>query len=317
MDDTDAVTEGLGHQTAGNVIDGSGGDLNAAGADTKGADGAVVTGVRTGAEADGGSLTAVSGATLIHGTYGDLTISPGGGYTYKLTTASIPTNVDHETFTYQLTDGDGDTDTAQIVIALNQDQNVPNVGGDTSKVFEDGLADGVQHGANSETDTTGSFVINPHGENYTLTLNSTVVDLVGDTVDTGKGILTITSISVPDGSGNITFGYSYTLSAALTHTGQGEINDITDTITMNITDATGDSDERRARSSCRLSMTCRSPRTTPTASPRASAMPPPATSMTRPGRARATWPTISARTSRRRARKSPARASAPKAAAAR
>ena len=54
--------------------------------------------------------------------------------------------------------------------------------------------------------------------------------------------LTITSVSAPDAGGVVTYGYSYTLSAALTHTGQGEINAILDTITMSVTDATGDTD---------------------------------------------------------------------------
>ena len=40
----------------------------------------------------------------------------------------------------------------------------------------------------------------------------------------------------------MTYGYSYTLNAAQTHTGQGEVNPLSDTITMAVTDATGDSD---------------------------------------------------------------------------
>jgi VCBS repeat-containing protein len=54
-------------------------------------------------------------------------------------------------------------------------------------------------------------------------------------------VLTITAISAPVG-GVVTYSYSYTLTAALAHTGQGEINALTDTITMTVTDATGDTD---------------------------------------------------------------------------
>ncbi len=61
---------------------------------------------------------------------------------------------------------------------------------------------------------------------------------MNDTVTTSKGLLTITSISAPDAGGVVTYGYSYTLSGNLFHTGQGEVNPLTDTITMAVTDAT-------------------------------------------------------------------------------
>ncbi|GLV25702.1 VCBS domain-containing protein [Sphingobium sp. Cam5-1] len=254
VNDADSVTEGLGNKADGNVFTGVGGtDANSTDgtADTIGADGAApggaVTGARVGTEAGGGALTGVSAAgTTISGTYGDLLIKSDGSYTYTLKTASIPAGVTSETFTYQIKDGDGDTDLAQLVISLNQDGRVPDVTGDTSTVYEDGLADGLQHGAASETDTTGQFTVNANGESYTLTLdgdaNPMTITAVGDQVVTSKGVLTITSISAPDVNGVVTYGYSYTLDHALTHSGQGEINPLTDTISMTVTDATGDSD---------------------------------------------------------------------------
>ena len=69
-----------------------------------------------------------------------------------------------------------------------------------------------------------------------------MITAIGQSVTTTKGVLTITAISAPDEGGVVTYGYSYTLSAALTHTGQGEINPLSDTITLSVTDATGDSD---------------------------------------------------------------------------
>ncbi|WP_443018536.1 MULTISPECIES: beta strand repeat-containing protein, partial [unclassified Sphingobium] len=253
--DADSVTEGLGNKADGNVFSGVGGtDANPTDgtADTIGADGAApggaVTGARVGTEAGGGALTVVSAAgTVISGTYGDLLIKADGSYTYTLKTASIPAGVGSETFTYQIKDGDGDTDLAQLVISLNQDGRVPDVTGDTSTVYEDGLADGAQHGATSETDTSGQFTVNANGESYTLTLDGDLnpaqtITAVGQQVVTSKGVLTITSISAPDVNGIVTYGYSYTLAHALTHSGQGEINPLTDTISMTVTDATGDSD---------------------------------------------------------------------------
>ena len=43
-----------------------------------------VDGARTGTEAGGGTLTSVSGATSIAGTYGTLVINPDGTYTYTV-----------------------------------------------------------------------------------------------------------------------------------------------------------------------------------------------------------------------------------------
>ncbi|MCX5819878.1 MAG: retention module-containing protein [Deltaproteobacteria bacterium] len=249
--DVDSVTEGLGHQATGNVFAGGTDALDSnttdGVADNIGADGphtgGAVTAAYFGLEANAGTatFTEVSTAAMIHGTYGDLVINPDGTYTYTLTTASIPTDVTSETFTYQITDGDGDTDLAQLVITLDQDANIPDVTGSTGTVYEDGLADGVQHGATSET-TTGTFTVDGNNEGYTLTLNGTTITAVGNTVNTGTGVLGITSISAPDAGGVVTYGYQYTLSAPLTHTGQGEVNPLTDTIAMSVTNATGGSD---------------------------------------------------------------------------
>jgi len=244
--DANSVTEGLGHSTGGNVF-GAAGASAGDDADTIGADGAAAGGAVTrayfGLEANAGSAsyTTISGATVIAGTYGDLTLNPDGTYSYTLKTASIPAGVTNETFTYEIKDGDGDTDLAQLVIGLTQDQNVPETTGSVATVYEDGLADGVQHGAASETQT-GTFTVDGNNEGYTLQLNGQTISAVNDTVTTSMGVLEITSISAPDAGGVVTYGYSYTLSAALTHTGQGEVNPLSDTITMSVTDATGDSD---------------------------------------------------------------------------
>ncbi len=247
--DANSVTEGLGNATSGNVF-GPSGESAGDDADTIGSDGAAVggavTGARTGTEAGGGPLTAIAaGGTTIAGTYGDLKLNPNGTYTYTLKTALIPIGVTSETFTYEIEDGDGDTDLAELVIALNQDTQIPDTAGSMATVYEDGLADGVQHGATSET-ATGSFTVDANDENYTLTLTGDLggpesITAVGDTVTTSKGVLTITSISEPV-SGVVTYGYSYTLTAPLTHSGQGEIDPLSDTLTMAVTDATGDSD---------------------------------------------------------------------------
>ncbi|RWG53204.1 MAG: hypothetical protein EOQ65_30725, partial [Mesorhizobium sp.] len=79
--DTDAVPAGSFASIGGNVMTGAGSDGNAAGADTKGADGATVVGVAAGnTNADLDSAATVG--SVIQGTYGKLTLNADGSYTY-------------------------------------------------------------------------------------------------------------------------------------------------------------------------------------------------------------------------------------------
>ena len=114
--DTDDV--GTGNTATGNVMtdasagDGADTDVNAA--DTPGADGALVTHVKS--DNPGGSPRPRFGASVtINGQYGTLTLEADGDYTYTRTSSSAGTDV----FTYTLTDGDGDTDTATLTVALD------------------------------------------------------------------------------------------------------------------------------------------------------------------------------------------------------
>ncbi|MEQ8312335.1 MAG: Ig-like domain-containing protein, partial [Sphingopyxis sp.] len=105
-DDADSVTEDGPLTADGNVLRGlGGGDANATDgvADTQGADGASVTALA------GGSV----GAPLA-GAYGTLTLNADGSYSYVLNNAAQPVQglsageTLTETFTYTITDGDGD-----------------------------------------------------------------------------------------------------------------------------------------------------------------------------------------------------------------
>jgi VCBS repeat-containing protein len=79
-----------------------------------------VAGVRVGTEAAGGSFTMVSGATVVHGLYGDLTINQDGSYSYALNNGSAAVQAlndgEHvsDVFTYQVSDTHDATDVAQI-----------------------------------------------------------------------------------------------------------------------------------------------------------------------------------------------------------
>ncbi len=127
--DKNKVTEGDGIDdvssiATGNVIgtggtsDPSSGDV----ADTTGADGAIVTGVKQGATT---GVADASGDLVIEGEYGTLTINPDGSYSYVLDNSNLAVQgliVGEdltETFNYTITDGDGDSSSADLVITIN------------------------------------------------------------------------------------------------------------------------------------------------------------------------------------------------------
>jgi VCBS repeat-containing protein len=84
-----------------------------------------VTAIRTGATEGGGTAGTLGEA--LEGTFGSLTINSNGSYTYivneGLTDTLDPTEVVYEYFNYSFSDGNGGTDSASIVIKLQ------NIGG--------------------------------------------------------------------------------------------------------------------------------------------------------------------------------------------
>ncbi|WP_323025418.1 retention module-containing protein, partial [Castellaniella sp.] len=126
LDDANAIGED-GTSVAGNVltIDGAtAGDH----ADNQGADGSTVTGIQA-PDAAAGETVPASGTTEVHGKYGDLTIDAEGHYAYTLVSdvedprylalqALSEGEEVTESFKYTLTDGDGDTSQADLVITV-------------------------------------------------------------------------------------------------------------------------------------------------------------------------------------------------------
>src|SRR4029078_10001204 len=101
-----------------NVITGVGTTEGAANADSSGAD---APGHVTAIQGAGGTDTTFSGGLLsIGGTYGTLNIDADGKYTYNRPAGS-PGGVD-DTFTYTLTDADGDSVTATLTIHIGDAQ---------------------------------------------------------------------------------------------------------------------------------------------------------------------------------------------------
>jgi|GEM_PF-3196591 len=126
--DANALLEG--QQVEGNVVTGDG---QAGGADDPGADGATVVAVN-------GGPVAAEGETAIAGTYGTLYIQADGSYRY-VANESVP-NVGgpvNDVFAYVLRDGDGDSSTVNLTIAVG-DANVPTAESD-SLTFSEALGD--------------------------------------------------------------------------------------------------------------------------------------------------------------------------------
>ena len=156
--DADSVTEDafVGEEGApradGNVITGLGGSDTNTGdgvADTRGADGATVTGVVLG-DVTGPVSGGLGG---IAGTYGTLVLNTNGSYSYTLNNSDprvqgLDSNDTlTEVFTYTISDGDGDPATTTLTITINGSNdpitiNGLNVEGPELTVDEDDLADG-------------------------------------------------------------------------------------------------------------------------------------------------------------------------------
>lgn len=231
--DTDSVAAGSYTAQTGNVISGVGTTSGNAGADTPGADGAVVSGARAGTAA--GTFAGVG--TTINGQYGTLTIAANGSYTY-VRNAGTPGGV-NDVFTYQITDGDGDTSTATLTISIGDAPpavtQVPTTG-DGTVVSESGLPargnepPGSNTAAPSES-TSGTITFTPGDAPATVAINGTTITGSGQVITVPTGTLTITSYN-PSG----TIGYTFTL----TDNTSGDTT--SQVFTVTVTDADGDTD---------------------------------------------------------------------------
>ena len=219
--DTATVAEGA--TIGGNVVtDAVTGD--AAGADGFASAGAV-TGVATGNDTSG----AVSGnvGAVVNGTYGKLTISSDGTYSYMSTPGSVPPGGATDTFVYTVTDGDGDTSTTTLTILLNDsglaaskddvsvnEAALDTVGSDpasNAETVSGTIADNVTGGTGPYTYTVvgsnvgsnGTLTLNADGSySYTLTTPVTGV-LANDGTNIENNVETFT-IEVKDANGNTT-----------------------------------------------------------------------------------------------------------------
>ncbi|TGU94005.1 type I secretion C-terminal target domain-containing protein [Mesorhizobium sp. M00.F.Ca.ET.151.01.1.1] len=174
--DTDSVTEG--GTASGNVITGVGSDGNAAGADTKGADGAAVSGV-TGS----GATTVVGGDFHVVGQYGTLTLSPDGTYSYVANSNISNASPVTDTFTYTLKDGDGDTSQTTLTITINDGANPSVVTNAVIAVDEEGLGTANATGSAPATnveDGSGTVTFHAGSDDITGVAFTSVAGITAD-----------------------------------------------------------------------------------------------------------------------------------------
>ncbi len=192
LDDSNSIGAGEFGPAEGNVL------VN----DTQGADGATVTGF----SGEGGSADA--GGTLA-GEFGNLTLNADGSYSY-IRNPETPGGVS-DTFTYTLTDGDGDTSIANLVITIADAPttlSLPVAGEGGTQVDEAGLA-GPPAGSIAASDsefTTGTFVFTAPDGPAQVTIGGVAVSNVGQTFTGAFGILTIDAIT----ESSITYTYELT-----------------------------------------------------------------------------------------------------------
>jgi len=256
--DTDSVTEddiGDDATASGNVVTGSGGlDSNTSDgtADVLGADGAGPGGPVTGVVAGAGIPAAVNVGGPLQGNHGALILNADGSYIYspdsniELSAGETVT----DTFTYEVTDNDGDTATTTLSVLITGADDDVSLNGTTGTgltipgptVSEAGLGSGTSPGV-SPTIGTGSFTISAPDGLDTLRVGGTAIpratlEALATTpippIATPSGTLTVTGYTPP--TGEVT--YSYTLTSPIDHQSASS-----DDIAIVVTDEDGSSSD--------------------------------------------------------------------------
>jgi len=228
-----------------------------------------VSGVVAGETADNitDNITDNNPATVT-GQYGSLVMNADGTYTYTLNNSNREVQqlsdqgTLEDTFSYTITDSDGNQSTTTLTITingvdnqvtLNIVDNVGGAGGDQQQVFESGLTDGSAPSGNEKSTVTSSFSFETPDALHSLTIHNTKItvaqltELANKTVSeieiiTDKGVLTLTKAELSALSTN-TVTYSYQLKEGQDHNdGDSDANtdaDVTDAISITVIDYDG------------------------------------------------------------------------------
>ncbi|PWB33467.1 type I secretion target, partial [Pseudomonas sp. SDI] len=186
------------------------------------------------------------------GTYGTLVLAANGAYTYTLNPAGQAFYDLHgggngtETFSYTLTDADGDVSTANLVLKVSNlndpvTLNGLNVNGGELTVFEKNLSDGSSPNTGALTQT-GTFTVSAPDGLQTLTVGGISVVSGGVVNGFPQSVTTLLGNTLTVTGYNATTGvvsYSYKLLDNEAHPSGNGINNLTESFTVNAVDSDG------------------------------------------------------------------------------
>ncbi len=228
-DHNSVVEDDVSSSVSGNVITGSNGQgIDAASTDIEAADRVIISSV------DGVAVAPGAPATVI-GQYGTLVLRSDGSYDYMLdnsnpdvqalTSASMPIS---ESFTYTLSDSDGDSDAAELTISIHGQDDAPPVIVDCDDSVVEGTGDAV----------TGVFGVSAEAGVASIVIAG--VEVIDATVSNPKviqgtdGVLTITGYDPVIGA----VSYSYTENGTPNDHSAGD-DSVKDTFEVVVTDFAG------------------------------------------------------------------------------
>ncbi|MDO8252805.1 MAG: VCBS domain-containing protein, partial [Rhodoferax sp.] len=201
--------------------------------------GNVLTDDTVGADANVSPVTATAGTISL--LYGTLNLTSSGSYIYTLNNANLAVNaltsgtILTDSYTYTLTDQDGDATTATLNITINGTNDAPIVTNQTQSVSEEGLANGLPDATgtpdttNSATFTGTMVATDPELSAitaWTLTSSPTgitsngvavVWTLAGQTYTGTAGATQVATLTI-----NNSGGYTFTLTAPIDQAAAGE-----------------------------------------------------------------------------------------------
>ncbi|BCG75767.1 hypothetical protein MesoLj113a_69250 [Mesorhizobium sp. 113-1-2] len=217
--DTDSLAANQFTAETGNVLTAVGTTSPVTGVDVLGADGATVAGVAAG-NTNANLDSAATIGSVIHGTYGDLTLGANGDYSYVRNPGSQGGHDD--VFTYTIKDGDGDLSHTTLTISVGDStpsDNIPAPGLASTTVYEAGLPPhgGLPAGSGEIADG------NPNNNSNTSETTSGTIGFTSpdgiQTVSLGGHVLTGVPQTFTDATGSMTASYVYD-----TNTGIGSIS---------------------------------------------------------------------------------------------
>ncbi|MDH2296098.1 VCBS domain-containing protein, partial [Cobetia sp. 1AS1] len=225
FDNTAELDEGVATSdtstTTGNVLSDAQPDTDTDGGNDT--DALIVSGIGAGANAG----TDTAAGTPVTGTYGSITIAEDGSYTYALDNSNAAVQalaegeVITETFTYEISDGQGGTDTALLTVTINGTNDAPiatlrapqvETGSDGEEIAPISLQDAFQDvdsGAQlsyTAENLPGGLVIDP----VTGVISGTLADDAsqsGNTTTDGRYTVTVTATDEQGQSADVTLNF--------------------------------------------------------------------------------------------------------------